>query len=120
MICCHCSRVLYVAVNVHLVVLWCCVRHRTPEITAQKECSLLFLFTAPVCSVICSLVRLNVSEISSVAPCSSVMPGTSQKLGGVAATSACLSPAFQSSMLCVKSVDSSGCCTCAVLVKRCW
>lgn len=52
-----------------------------------------FLFTAPVCGIICSLVRLSVSENSSAAPCGCVMADESQGLGGIAATTTCLTPA---------------------------
>lgn len=52
-----------------------------------------FLFTAPVCGIVCSLVRLSMSENSSAAPCGCVMAGASQGLAGVAATTTCLTPA---------------------------
>lgn len=61
-----------------------------------------FLFTAPVCGTICSLVGLSVSENSSVAPCGCVMAGTSQGLGGVAATTTHLTPALIINVLCQK------------------
>lgn len=79
-----------------------------------------FLYTAPVCGVICSLVRLSVSENSSAAPCGCVMAGTSHELGGVVAMTTHLTPALIINVWC-QSGNSLGsaddmCCTGKVAV----
>lgn len=63
---------LCVAVDIQLVVLSCFVGPRKVETSSISICERewpLFLLTAPVCGIICSLVGLSVSENSSVAPC---------------------------------------------------
>lgn len=77
-----------------------------------------FLFTAPVCCIICSLVGLIVSENSSVAPCGC---GTSQGLGDMATMTSHPIPAHIISVLCQKwGLLEALQMTCAVLVKRWW
>lgn len=82
----------------------------------ERERVASFLFTAPVCGVICSLVGLSVSENSSDAPCGCVMAGTSQGLGGVATTTTHSTPAPHHQCVVSKVVTPQGsademCCT---------
>lgn len=75
---------LCVASDIHRCVVMLCSAQegRDEEYKRLRERMASYLFTAPVCGVICSLVGLSVSENSSVAPCGCVMAGTSRELGG--------------------------------------
>lgn len=61
---------------------------------------------APVCGVVCSLVRLSVSENSSVGPCGCVMQAHSKGWEGMIAMTTRLTPALIINVLC-HSGDSS-------------
>lgn len=103
---------LYVALDIRIAVLSCGVRHRKVEMRSISMAS--FLYTAPICGVICSLVRLSVSENSFVASCGCVRVSTSQQLGGVVAMATQLTPTLIINVLC-QSGDSSELCRWHVL-----
>ena len=101
--CCRGGSALCVVADIQFVVMSCCVRHRMAETSGisiwEREWR-LFCLLPQVCDVICSLVRLSVSENSSVAPCGCVMAGTSRGLRGVAETTTRMTPALIINVLC--------------------
>lgn len=103
---------LYVALDIRIAVLSCGVRHRKVEMRSISMAS--FLYTAPICGVICSLVRLSVSENSFVDSCGCVRVSTSQQLGGVVAMATQLTRTLIINVLC-QSGDSSELCRWHVL-----
>ena len=104
-VCCRGYSARCVVADIQLVVLSCCVRHRMAETSGisiwEREWR-LFCLLPQVCDVICSLVRLSVSENSSVAPCGCVMAGPSRGLRGVAETTTLMTPALIINVLCQK------------------